>query len=108
MGSIHTVKEGGTITWRKHVPELAVTLPLKNSTEHNVIVIAVMLFHNTLVLSCYRPTKLGEKTAFYRGEGRQSLGVCKERWCRTTVRNMERFTHAGFVLVLYYKDFNLF
>lgn len=74
---LFTVKEGGKITWRNHVPELAVTLPLKNSTEHNVIVIAVMLFHNTLVLSCYRPTKLGKKQHFTEEKADNLLGFVK-------------------------------
>lgn len=109
MGSIHTVKEEGKRTWRNHAPELAMTSLLENLTEPNVIIISVMLFHKPLVLSFYRPPKLEKTpTPFYREGGRHSLGVCKEGWCRTTVKNMEGFTHAVFVFALYYMDFNLF
>lgn len=109
MGAIHIVKGERKRTWRNHAPELPMTSPLEKPTEHNMIIISVMLFHKPLVLPSYRPTKLGgKKHHFYREGCRQSLGVCKEPRCRTTVRNTEGFTHAVFVFLLYYMDFNLF
>lgn len=61
MGAIHIVKGERKRTWRNHAPELPMTSPLEKPTEHNMIIISVMLFHKPLVLPSYRPTKLGKK-----------------------------------------------